>query len=224
MFEIITVVLLLVLFFVLSWHRFRSSSRSEIRGSGRFEPRDYFSWLGRRSAALFRLPWIKRGKELYQIWIIQRYPPMQRWIFICLALSVNYLIFSGFLFAFLGVRIFGFFLLLHVISGGLFAVCLCLAVIFRARYYVWDPEEFKGKKGALNLKTRPGARRIWQIICFWIFVASGFILILTALNQMLPSITLRAQLVLFDVHRYAALGLLIDSIAFFYFSGVDEGR
>jgi hypothetical protein len=124
----------------------------------------------------------------------------------------------------LGLRIFGFFLLLHVVLGGLFSVCLCLAVVFRARYYVWDPEDFKGKKGSLNLKTRSGMRKLWQIIFFWVFVASGFALILTALSQMLPSFSLRAQFVLLEVHRYAALGLLLASIAFFYFSVIDEGQ
>ena len=163
-------------------------------------------------------------KQLYHIWIIQRYPPEQRWIFIGLALSGIYLILSGFVFALLGMRIFGLFLLLHVVLGGLFAVCLCLAVILRARYYVWDPEDFKGKKGALNLKTKSGFRRLLQIIFFWTFVVAGFFLISTALSQMLPSFSLSTQLVLFEVHRYAALGLLLSAIAFFYFSVFDEGR
>jgi len=224
MFGIFTVVFVLALLFVLSYHRFRSSSASGTKISGGFILKDYSSWLGNRSAVLFKVPWFERGKELYRIWIIQRYPPTQRWIFVCLGLSVSYLILSGFLFALLGLRIYGFFLLLHVVLGGLFAVCLCLAVVFRARYYVWDPEDFEGKKGALNLKTRSGMRKLWQIIFFWVFAASGFVLILTALSQMLPSFSLRTQLVLYEVHRFAALELLLASIAFFYFSVVDEGR
>ncbi len=224
MFGIVTVVFVLALLFLLSYHRFRRSSGAGISGSGGFTPKNYFSWLGNRSIALFRIPWLERGEELYRMWIIQRYPPGQRWAFIGLGLSAGYLILSGFLFALLAVRLYGFFLLLHVVLGGLFAVCLCLAVIFRVRYYVWDPEHFEGKKGALNLRTRSGMRKLWQIIFFWVFVASGFVLILTALSQMLPSFSLRTQFVLFEVHRYAALELLLASIAFFYFSVVDEGR
>jgi hypothetical protein len=224
MFGIVTVVLVLALVLVLTYHRFRHSPGSGISGFDRFMVKDYFSWLGNRSTSLFRIPWLKRGEELYRMWIIRRYPPRQRWIFICLGLSAGYLVLSGFLFALLGVRTYGFFLLLHVVLGGLFAVCLCLAVIFRARYYVWDPEDFEGKKGTLNLRTRSGMRKLWQIICFWVIVASGFVLILTALSQMLPSFSLRTQLVLFEVHRYAALELLLASIAFFYFSVVDEGQ
>jgi len=224
MFGIITVVFVLALFVVLSSYRFRERQGVDVRGSGGSVLKDYFSWLRKRSAALLKVSWLERVKQLYHIWIIQRYPPEQRWIFIGLALSGIYLILSGFVFALLGMRIFGLFLLLHVVLGGLFAVCLCLAVILRARYYVWDPEDFKGKKGALNLKTKSGFQRLLQIIFFWAFVASGFILILTALNQMLPSFSLRTQLVLFEIHRYAALGLLLSAIAFFDFSVVEEER
>ncbi len=224
MFMTLAVVCVFVLLFVLSYHRFRSRTGSRVREPGRFIWRDYFSWLKGSPAALFKSLRTERLGELYEIWIVQRYPSAQRWIFICLALSGSYLILSGFLFSFLGVRIFGFFLLLHVVLGGLFAVCLCLAVSVRARYYVWDPEDFKGEKGALNLKTKSGRRVVWQISFFWIFVASGLILILTALSQMLPSFSLRTQLVLFEVHRYAALVLLLASMGFFYFSRVDEGR
>lgn len=224
MFGIITVVFILALLFVLSLYRVRERPGSDFRGYDGSILKDYFSWLGQRSAALLKVPWIEQVKQLYQIWIIQRYPPAQRWIFICLVLSGIYLILSGFLFALSGVRIFGFFLLLHVALGGLFAVCLCLAVVLRARYYVWDPEDFKGKKGALNLKTKSGVRMLWQIIFFWAFVTSGFVLILAALSQMLPSFSLRTQLVLFEIHRYAALGLLLSGIAFFYFSVFEEER
>jgi hypothetical protein len=224
MFGIIAVVFVLALLFMLSSYRFRERPGSDVKGSGGSVLKDYFSWIGYRSTALLKVPWVERAKELYRNWIIQRYPPAQRWVFIGLALSVSYLTLSGFLFALLRVRIFGLFLLLHVVLGGIFAVCLCLAVILRARYYVWDPEDFKGKKGILNLKTRLGVRMLWQIIFFWTFVASGFMLILTALSQMLPSFSLRTQLVLFEVHRYAALGLLLSVIAFFYFSVFDEGR
>jgi len=224
MFGIITVISVLALLFALSYHRFRNSHDSAYKASDGFLLGSYFPWLGSRMIVLFGIPWIKRSEELYDTWFTQRYKPRERWIFICLALSFCYLILSGILFALLGLRLFGLFLLLHVILGGLFAVCLCLAVVLRARYYVWDTEIFKGRKGAMNLKTKPGIRKLWQIILFWIFVASGFVLIITALSQMLPYFSLRTQLVLLEVHRYAALESLLAAIAFFYFSFIDDSR
>jgi hypothetical protein len=50
------------------------------------------------------------------------------------------------------------------------------------------------------------------------------VLIATALFQMLPSFSLRSQLIIFEVHRYAALEIFLAGIAFVYFSLVDDGE
>lgn len=200
---------LLVVFFLLFYHRFR------LVPEGR-----YFSWLRRRMAILVKTFSIRRSKEIYRSWFILKYPASQRWIYVGLAISYGYLSLSGFIFAFIGVRLFGVFLLLHVVLGSLFAICLCLAVILRARYYVW--READG--AAENLKTREGKRKLWQVMLFWIFAASGLSLVVTALGQMLPFFSLRAQLVIFNLHRYAALAILLAGIAYWYFTFVDEER
>jgi hypothetical protein len=207
-FVIVSAICSLALFFLLSYYRFRLSPEDR-----------YFSWLRNRFPIVIKPPWIERLKEFYGAWFLMRYPANQRLIFLGLAASYLYLVLSGFVFAFAGVRLFGFFLLLHVVLGALFAVCLCLAVVLRARYYVWREED----GAAANLKTREGKRKAWQILTFWVFTASGLILVSAALGQMLPSFSLRAQLTLFEFHRYAALGILLAGIAFWYFSYGDEG-
>jgi hypothetical protein len=220
MFGIITVTTLILLFFLLTFHRYRTS---QVQAKKDSSPQvKYFPWLGGRISALFKSPWAERFKEWYDTWILQSYPARQRWIFISLGLSFGYLVLSGFFFALAGIRLQGVFLLLHVVLGGLFAVCLGLAVFLRARYYTWDLEDFEGKKGALNLRTGAAKRKVWQIVLFWIFTASGLVMIVAALIQMLPDFSLRAQLVMFEVHRYAALGGLLAAIAFVYFSRIDN--
>jgi hypothetical protein len=220
MFGIITVVSVLLLFFLLTFHRFRTV---QVQAKKDSSPQvKYFPWLGGRISALFKIPWAERFKEWYDTWILQSYPARQRWIFISLGLSFGYLVLSGFFFDLAGIRLQGVFLLLHVVLGGLFAVCLGLAVFLRARYYTWDLEDFEREKGKLNLRTGAAKRKIWQIVLFWIFTASDLVLIVTALFQMLPDFSLRAQLVMFDIHRYAALGALISAIAFVYFSRIDD--
>lgn len=208
-FIIISIFCLLALFFLLSFHRFRRSPEDR-----------YFPWLQKRLPIFVKSPWIERTKETYRFWFIQRYPADQRWIYLSLASSYCYLVLSGFLFAFIRVRLFGSFLLLHVVLGALFAVCLGLAVVLRARFYAWNMEDL----ALPNLKTEEGKRKIWQIVLFWIFVASGLVLVVTALFQMLPQFSLRTQLVIFEVHRYAALEIFLAGIAFLYFSLVDDGR
>ncbi len=220
MFGIITVVTLLILLFLLTVHRFRTVCIK----AGKDSPSqgEYFPWLVDRISALFKTPWAERFRGWYDAWVIQRYPIRQRWIFIGLGLSFGYLVLSGFFFALAGIRLQGVFLLLHVVLGGFFAVCLGLAVFLRARYYTWDLEDFEGQKGALNLQTGAAKRKIWQIALFWIFTASGLVLIVMALAQMLPSFSLRTQLVLFEVHRYASLEALLAFFAFVYFSWIDD--
>jgi len=208
-FVIVSVFCLLSLFFLLSYHRFRHSPEDR-----------YFSWLQSRIPIYVKTPWIERSKEFYRSWFIQRYPASQRWIYIGLALGYCYLVLSGFIFALISVRLFGVVLLLHVVLGALFSMCLSLAVLLRARYYTWE----RGDLAAANLRTKAGKRKVWQIVLFWIFVASGLVLIVTALFQMLPPFSLRAQLIILDVHRYAALEILLAGIAFLYFSLVDDGQ
>ncbi len=205
----ISILCLLALFFLLSHHRFRRSPEES-----------YFPWLQGRIPILINTSWIERSKVIYRSWFIQRYPANQQWIFLGLASSYGYLVLSGFLFALIRVRLFGLALLLHVVLGALFAVCLCLAVLLRARFYTWNEED----AAPANRATKEGKRKIWQVLLFWIFVASGFVLVVTALFQMLPQFSLMAQLIVFEVHRYAALEILLAGIAFIYFSLVDDGR
>jgi hypothetical protein len=208
-FVMVSVFCLLALSFLLSHHRFRQSPEDR-----------YFPWLQGRLPVLIKIHWVERSKEIGNSWFTQRYPASQRWIYFGLLLSYCYLVLSGFLFAFIRVRMFGLALLLHVVLGALFSVCLCLAVLFRARFYTWTEEDL----ASANLKTKEGKRKIWQIVLFWIFVLSGFVLVATALFQMLPAFSLRAQLVIFEVHRYAALEILLAGIVFLYFSLDNEGR
>jgi hypothetical protein len=205
-FIIVSIFCLLALLFLLSTHRFRKSPVDR-----------YFPWLRSRMIIFVKTPWIERSKKLYGFWFIQRYPANQRWIYLGLALSYCYLILSGFIFGLIRVRLFGLLLLLHVVLGGIFALCLCLAVVLRARFYTWNTEDL----ATANLKTLAGKRKVWQIALFWIFVASGLVLVVTALFQMLPQFSLRSLLVILDVHRYAALGILLTGVSFWYFSWID---
>ena len=208
MFGIITVFSVLALLLVLSLHRYHHSSPSGGKRSPGHLLGGYFPWLGNRVWAWFKTAGSEYVKKRYHSWITKRYPASQRWIFVCLGLSFGYLVLSGFVFAFLGsTRLFGLILLLHVVLGGLFAVCMCLAVILQARYYMWDREEAIQVQNTAGLNPRIGKRRLWQILL-----------------QMLPQFSLRTQIIIFEIHRYAALEILLAGMALFYFSLVDNSQ
>jgi len=218
MFSIITILSMLGLVFLLSFLYFRNKQERDSAGedSADITLSGYFSWLFRCLPGLFRTAWIKRCWDLLQDRLSRHYQAGQRWIFICLGLSFLFQAASGFLFTLLGTqRLYGLSLLLHVLGGGLFAVSLSLVLFLRARCYSFNKQSSESKKDF------PGW---YQKILFWLFVVSGFILIVTALALMLPFFSLNVQQGMFEVHRYSALVALLSAAAFTYFALLEEGK
>jgi hypothetical protein len=225
MFGVIAVVSVLGLFLVLSFRRFRSSAILDKKKRSGSIFSIYFYWLGMKMSAFFRTSWIKRFPQLYREWIIERYSPSVRWMFVCLGISYAYLAASGFVFSLLGsARLQGVFLLLHVAAGGLFAVCLSLAVVLRARYYRLDDVLREVQDASPNLKTKPGIRKLWLVTLFWLFVFSSLGVMVSALGQMLSGTSLGTQVDLFEAHRYSALVSLLSALALFDHSRIEENR
>ncbi|MFC2161823.1 hypothetical protein ACFLRX_09260, partial [Acidobacteriota bacterium] len=97
--------------------------------------------------------------------------------------------------------LFGLPLLLHVAGGGIFAVCLSMAVVWRARYYTLDVN-----------------RPLFLKIMFWTFVISGLCLIVTSLSSMLSFLTMQIQVGMIRWHRFFALVSIACVSAFIYYS------
>lgn len=205
MYSIIFIVSVPALLLILSIHRFLEIKRKVPAASGTASP-GYFSWVVRR--VFFSITHLKQS---YQKWVVKRYKTAERWILICLSLSYGYLAASGFVFSLAGIRLQGVFLLLHMLLGGLFAVCLSLAVVLQARFYRFDTPSTASHR-------RP------SIFLFWIFIACDCLLIVTALCLMLPVFSLRTQLDIFVIHRYGALASFLSAISFISFSWYDDSR
>jgi hypothetical protein len=211
--------------FALTIHRFRKSQKASRTSPDEAPVPSYLPWLFTRLYAFLKTAGIKGWRERYQRWVALRHPGGERSIINCLGTSFCLLVASGFPFALLSSqRLYGIFLLLHVTLGGVFAVCLPLALILRARHYSFDTED--PEHGGAD--SSPGGKStvhiLWSKIFFWLFVSSGLCLIVTALTLMLPHFSLVAQLDLFEVHRYSALVSLLSAIAFTYFSRVNDKK
>jgi hypothetical protein len=200
--------------FRLSSLRFRAASTVEGKTS-KFSWRAYFSWLERRGRELGLKRSFARGGAVLKGWAAGRYPGVLGWIFAALIASFLYQAASGFFFAlFIPRGMFGLPLLVHVVSGGLFALSLAAMLFWRARDYGFERREppagnhiagpfFKGL-------SRPAQRKI----AFWAFAFFGFVQVATALGSMLPLFTFQAQLAMIMIHRYGALVLLLAAILF----------
>jgi hypothetical protein len=210
-FIIVTILSIAALFWGLSWYEYKGLRQKESE-----ENRGYFSWfLSKKIRFESFKEWKKKGLEFYNRRFVKTYPIKQRWVFVCLAVSFLYLVLSGFIFAlFLPGRIRGIPLMLHMIAGGVFAASLGAGVLMRARYYrFWDIN---------RPSTRSELDRVFVRISFWVFVLSGFFLILSALSMMMPYFSLAGQIQLFSLHQYSALAAVLAAFAFIYLTPDDR--
>jgi hypothetical protein len=217
MFGIITLISLLGLISVLVLHHYRGIQATNRKRSTHFKITDYLSWLSKN-------PLKKLNQKLLQKTFFLRYPAVEKWSTISLRLSFIFLAVSGFIYAlFFTQSLHGYPLLFHVILGGIFAICLPLVVILLAPVFSFWSEEAEFTNKILGGMKRTGPVPLIQKILFWLFVISGFLLILTALTSMLPAFSLKDQLNMTDIHRYSALVALLSAIAFAYFTSVKDG-
>lgn len=205
MFAIITLLGLAGLIIILSVHGFHTAHpEREERGVAA-----YIGWVG--AAAGSTIKGFPRLSPSTFLSLFRRLPCtfFEKLLTAGLILSFLYLALSGFAFALIpGRSLFGAFLVLHVMLGGLFALCLTLIVLLRARDFTIGTHE----SGTPFIQEKV----VWKAM-FWIFSSAGTVLIATALLPMLPLLTHTGQLIDLSIHRYAALAALLSFSAFIYF-------
>ena len=148
---------------------------------------------------------LKGWTRLYEwakTWAEQFYPGWRSWVFFVLILSFLFLAISGSLFVLLIPRgLHGLPLLLHVAAGGIFAVCLSMVLVWRARDYTLDVEQ------PILLK-----------VMFWTFVVAGLCLIISSLSSMISFLSMQIQVGMIWWHRFSALVSLVSVSIFLYYS------
>lgn len=218
MFAIITILALLAAGLGLAYRRFRVEHPSA-EGNILYAAiiRDFARWLGRRIPETLSRPapagwpaWIKG----FRLW---RLPPFEKWLLICLYGSFLYLAASGFFFAiFIERGLYGFPLVLHVVAGAFFAVCLTLIAFLRARRFAFNPGPLSlpGDLESVRKFKIPWGARDWAKGLFWVFLLGGLSLTVSALLPMLPWFPYKGQIILFGLHRWSALLTLVAAIGF----------
>jgi hypothetical protein len=97
-------------------------------------------------------------------------------------------------------------LIVHMTFAPPFAVCLTLLALMWA-----EQSQFRGERAAesaaLGERFYPGEK-----LAFWVTVAAGFVTITTAMLGMMTWFGSDGQVVLLNVHRIAALVVLVSAI------------
>jgi len=216
LFRVISVLSLIVLAGRLTHLRFRHETVQAGAQAGSLSRAAYFRWLGQGVSSLFRpagWQWMRATFVYY----CSSYPaPMLKWVFVALSASFLYLTVSGLAFALFSPRgLFGIPLVLHVISGGIFALSLAADVVVRAKEYSSIIEVFTAGGRPMGYLLGLFSKPLRQSVLYWVFVLSGLALITTALFSMLPYFGFQTQVALIETHRWAALAAALSAMAFF---------
>jgi hypothetical protein len=225
LFIALTVISIGALVFRLTSFRYISQARQAVsprRGSGLA---DYFSWVIRRTREAATPAGLQRMKSAVEGRIFSRYPGWRKWIIIAMAASFLFLSAGGFFFAlFIPRGMFGVFLLLHVMTGGLFALAFAAVIFLRARDYRLDSSDSGPERCDFCFLLR-NVPLSWLIKgLFWVFTISGLSLILTALASMLRWFDFSLQIPLLEVHRYSALAAVLAAAAYLHFAVIPSRK
>lgn len=216
LFILLTILVLGATFLGLAFHRFRTT-REEARSSLLYAVilRKFLAWLALRTIQVARRASPAAVGEDLKALSLWKKPVLERALLIALYGSFLCLAVSGFFFALFVPRgLYGYPLLGHVVAGGLFAVTLTALVLFKGRDFISVPKPALLSLTLLDPRKMgiTAARvRLWS---FWLFAAAGSLLILSALLPMLPLLRTAGQNLLFELHRYSALGAVTAAMVF----------
>ncbi|MHB8055458.1 MAG: hypothetical protein ACYDH3_09445 [Candidatus Aminicenantales bacterium] len=212
-FIVLAILTLAGLFFRQTSLRFKASTALPAADGRKpaFKLGAYFRWLWAKTGAVVSPSFFRRTWKVWNGWAEAHYPGWVKWVFLAFAAAFVYQAASGLFFAvFIRRGLFGLPLLIHVMSGGLFALGLAAVLIARARAYRFDQGESVAFPVFKNLSVE-FARKV----LFWVIAVLGLVQVATALASMLPVFTFNTQVALLMIHRWSALGLTLAAVLFF---------
>ncbi len=225
-FTIITVLGLAGAFLGLAFHRFWTT-REEAGATILYAElvKKYAAWLILRTLQSARKASPKAWWDYVRVLPFWRFPNLEKWLFVCFYGSFVYLAASGFFFAiFIPRGLYGYPLVGHVMAGGLFAACLTLIIIFKARNFISIPKPLTLRPALLDPRKMGITAVRVRLAAFWLFVLAGFLLTLSALLPMLPFLRTAGQKFMFEFHRYSALASLVAAMIFAGLEFHEPGR
>jgi len=225
MFIVSTILSLAGLAVLLTYPQFTKGREGIDRSDSGDNIKQYLSELSVQFIGFFESWNLKRVMNFLSNRFARKNRGWTEWIVDILWGCTAFLVLSGFFYAFFIHRgLSGLPLLLHVVVGGIFAVCLSGAVLINARFYSLGSIPRIGNDVHVPQSDGPEGPALNVRILFWLMVFSGLSLILTALASMLSFFPLSAQEGLIAVHRYSALAGLLSSIAFIHCSSRKSER
>jgi len=104
----------------------------------------------------------------------------------------------------LGERISGYYLMLQVTAGGVFAACLAVLVLMWAHRCRFDKSDWQQLR-RLIWREAGESSELGQKICFWLIIFLALPVILSIVLSMFPLFGTDGQEFLLQLHRYSVL-------------------
>ncbi len=200
----------------LAYIRFREGTILRGAQAGSLSRTAYFRWLGRNALSLLSPSGWRSIRSLYDYCLTFQPTRLMKAVFSGLAWSSIFLALSGIGFALFSPHgLFGIFLLLHVIAGGIFALCLAIDVVLRAKEYDFVLDVLALGRRSIRLLLDNYSPPLHRSLLFWGCALAGFILVVTALFSMVPYFSFSTQLALVETHRWSGLAGLLMAMLFF---------
>ncbi len=238
MFAIITILAILGLWLVLAFRRFLRQRELAAKAAGpavqaAVEPTKetfgaridaFVRWLPGSVSRAVGKPVVGHWTAKVKTWRVWRLPFLEKWLLLVLYATFLYLAASGFFFAiFVRRGLYGVPLLVHFTAGIVFALCLMLVAVIKARRFAPNPSPLAlpaagdAKTLVADLRKRPlliVRTSDVSLALFWVFVAAGLSLAVSALLPMLPWFHYQGQQILFGWHRWSALVSFLAAVGF----------
>ncbi len=115
----------------------------------------------------------------------------------------------------LGKPISGYYLILQVTAGGVFAGCLAVLAVMWAHRCRFDKSDWQRLQRLIRREASESSD-LGQKICFWLIVLLALPVILSIVLSMFPLFGTDGQKFLLQLHRYSALLLALVVIVHTY--------
>ncbi len=154
--------------------------------------------------------------------MVSQYPQVERPAFLLFFCSLGVLFITGFFFAvFIPRGMFGFFLLLHLTAGGIFAGTLAILTVLRIKVFSSSPVWRRSSKNS-HAARQPKAEIIIErnrAIAARLLVFAGLFQALSALALMTPIFSVEDNACITAWHRWVGLLAAIGGVVYAYFPG-----
>jgi hypothetical protein len=146
-----------------------------------------------------------------------RRPLIEQWVFLLFCAGLVFLSLTGFFFAWFITRgLHGYFLLLHVAAGGVFALTLAILVVLRAKLFS-SPDIRKGGKISRKPKNHISINPL-PAAAAWLVVIAGLFQVISSLVLMMPIFSTEINRDITALHRWVGLLTLLAALFYAYLS------